>query len=87
MNRYVDSLLDRTAQKLAPRIADQVREQVIPQIREEYESWLATIETMTDSELASDLRMADAEGDEDAQDYEEIRRELGLAEASAQEGS
>jgi hypothetical protein len=33
-----------------------------------------------------DLREADLEADEDSQDYGEIRRELGLAEASAQEG-
>jgi hypothetical protein len=83
LNRYLDSLLDRAAQKLAPRVADQL----VPQMREEYESWLATIETMTDPQLVSDLREADSEGDEDSQDYEEIRRELGLAETSAQDRS
>lgn len=82
MNRYLDSLLDRAAQKIAPRVADKL----VPQMREEYESWLATIETMTDPELVADLREAASEADEDSQDYEEIRRELGLAEASAQEG-
>jgi hypothetical protein len=79
LNRYLDNLLDRVADRLAPRIEDRVRDEVVPRIQAEYESWLATIDVMADVELVEDLRVADAQGDEDAQDYEEIRRELGLA--------
>jgi hypothetical protein len=79
LNKYLDSLLDRAAERLAPRVADRVADEIAPRIREEYDAWLATIEVMADADLVSDLRDADAEGDDDAQDYAEIRRELGLA--------
>jgi hypothetical protein len=39
----------------------------------------ATLDVLTDPGLMSDLREADAQPDEDARPYDEIRRDLGLA--------
>jgi hypothetical protein len=57
---------ERVERDLAPRLA-------------RYDEWVATIEVMKDAELVADLKRADAESDEDARPYSEIRRELGLA--------
>lgn len=69
LNRYLDRLLDKTAERLAPRVADQL----------DLDSRIATLEVLTDEEALDDLRAAQEDSQEDLKDYDEIRREVGLA--------
>jgi hypothetical protein len=39
----------------------------------------ATVDVLTDPALIEDLRQADAQPDQEARPYDEIRRDLGLA--------
>jgi hypothetical protein len=71
--RYLDRLLDDLARKLAPRVADEIA----PRFNREIESWVATLEVMSDPALMADLQRANKEPDEDAQPYEEVRRGRG----------
>lgn len=71
LNRYVDRLLDRTAERLAPRVANR--------ITDDFESRIATLETLTDAEVMDDLRVASGTPAHELIDYEDIRREAGLA--------
>jgi hypothetical protein len=71
LNRYVDKLFEMTADRLAPKVA----ERIAPRL----EAQIAALEVLTDADALDDLRIGSAEDDEDLIDYDEIRREVGLA--------
>jgi hypothetical protein len=61
-------LFDRATERLESRIEHRVTERLE-----------ATADVLTDPALIEDLKQADAQADEDARPYDEIRRDLGLA--------
>jgi hypothetical protein len=71
MTRYLLRLLDATADRIADRVADR--------LATDYKAQMETLEVLKDDEAMEDLRRASQEPDEDAQPYEDVRRELGLA--------
>jgi hypothetical protein len=71
LNRYVDKLLDKTAERLAPRVVDRIADQL--------DTRIATLEVLLDPEALEDLRDADETPDDALIDYEDVRREVGLA--------
>jgi hypothetical protein len=64
VSRYLDRLFDRLGDRVGDRVADRLE---------------ATVDVATDPMLLKDLHEADAQADEDARPYDEIRREVGLA--------
>jgi hypothetical protein len=68
---YLLRLLDATADRIADRVADR--------LATDYKAQLETLEVLKDDGAVEDLRRASQEPDEDAQPYEDVRRELGLA--------
>jgi hypothetical protein len=49
------------------------------EVAERFEDYLETVEILADPEAMESLRRADAQPDDEARPYEDIRRELGLA--------
>ena len=68
MRGYLLRLLDRATERLEERVEHRLTERVE-----------ATIDVLADPKLMGDLERADAQADEDARSYDEIRRDLGLA--------
>jgi hypothetical protein len=68
MSRYLDSLFSRFEERIEARVVERVE---------------ATLDVLEDPELMADLRKADAQPDEDARPFEDIRRELDRAETQA----
>ena len=66
---YLVSIFDRY-------VVDRVETRVERRMSERLE---ATVDVLLDPELMDDLRQADAQADEDARPYSEIRRDLGVA--------
>ena len=66
LSRYLDRILDGAADRLAPRVAERLEARID-----------ATLEILTDEEALDDLRAA--QEDDALRDYDEIRREVGLA--------
>lgn len=80
-DRASERVKDGVANRVADRLADALtrRSAVVVLDAETYEDYRATVETLEDPEAMESLRRAEAESDEDARPYEDIRRELGLA--------
>jgi alkanesulfonate monooxygenase SsuD/methylene tetrahydromethanopterin reductase-like flavin-dependent oxidoreductase (luciferase family) len=53
----------------------------------DYAEYMATVEVLDDPELMAALRESDAQPDDDARSYDEIRRDLGLAKGTPQTSS
>jgi hypothetical protein len=68
MSRYLDSLFGRFEQRIETRVVERVE---------------ATLDVLGDPALMADLRESEAQSDEEARPFEEIRRELGRAETQA----
>ena len=68
MRSYLLRLLDRATERLEGRVEHRLTERLE-----------ATLDVLTDPKLMRDLEHADAQPDEDARPYDEIRRDLGLA--------
>jgi hypothetical protein len=49
------------------------------EVAERFEDYLETMEILADPEAMESLRRAEAQPDDEARPYEDIRRELGLA--------
>jgi hypothetical protein len=71
MSRYLDRLFDRAADRVADKVA--VR------IADELEARIATLEVLADEEALDDLAVSAEDSDSELRDYDEIRREVGLA--------
>jgi hypothetical protein len=71
LSSYIDRLLVGVADRIAERVADR--------LATDYKAQLEAVEVLRDDEAVEDLRRASQEPDEDAQPYEDVRRELGLA--------
>ena len=68
MTGYFCRLLDRATERVEARVENRLASRLD-----------ATLDVLTDPKLMEDLRRADAQADEDARPYDEIRRDLGLA--------
>jgi hypothetical protein len=68
MNRYLDRLFGRLEERVENRVVERVE---------------ATLDVLGAPELMEDLRQADAQPDEEARSFEEIRRELDRAKTQA----
>jgi hypothetical protein len=68
MRGYLLRLLDRATERLEGRVEHRLTERLE-----------ATLDVLTDPKLMRDLEHADAQPDDDARPYNEIRRDLGLA--------
>ena len=66
LSRYLDRIMDGAADRLAPRVAERLDARID-----------ATLEILTDEGALDDLRAAS--DDPTLRDYDEIRREAGLA--------
>jgi hypothetical protein len=65
MRGYLLRLLDRATERLEERVEHRLTERVE-----------ATLDVLSDPKLMGDLARADAQADEDARPYDEIRRDL-----------
>lgn len=74
VSHWTDELLQRSA-----RVVSAARRDAIVISREDYESFVEAMEIVSDPEVMEDLRMAALTPDEEARDYDEVRREIGLA--------
>jgi hypothetical protein len=75
----LDRLLERTAEHLAVAMARRNEMLVVSATR--YEAIVETAEILDDEETMDDLRRAAEESDDDAVDYEELRRQRTGAQA------
>jgi hypothetical protein len=64
VSRYLERLFDRLGDRVGDRVAERLE---------------ATFDVLTDPDLMNDLRRADAQSDEEARSYDEIRRRRGIA--------
>jgi PHD/YefM family antitoxin component YafN of YafNO toxin-antitoxin module len=87
--RVADHLKDRVADRVADRLADAVsrRSHAVVLSERDYAEYMATVEVLDDPELMAALRESDAQPDDDARSYDEIRRDLGLAKGTSQTSS
>ena len=65
MRNYLLRLFDRA-------VTERVEHRLVERLE-------ASVDVLTDRELMADLRRADAQADEDARSYDEVRRDLGIA--------
>lgn len=89
MTRLLERLISDTSERLKERKAgreDRMAERVAGKVTErmgslmaEMDARIATLEVLTDEEALDDLRASSRDSDSDLRDYDEIRREAGLA--------
>lgn len=72
--RASEHVKDRVAERMADRIADKVVDRIA-----DLDARVATLEILDDEEALDDLRVSLNESDSDLRDYDEIRRDSGLA--------
>ena len=82
MSGYLERLFSGTSERLkdrvAERMADRVTEKVVARIAD-MDARIATLEVLADEEALDDLRASSGDSESDLRDYDEIRREVGLA--------
>jgi hypothetical protein len=69
---------ERVKDRVAERVADRVADKVVGRIAD-FDARIATLEVLEDEEALDDLRASSEESDADLRDYDEIRRDVGLA--------
>jgi hypothetical protein len=85
LSGYLDKLFsgaEKVSERMKDRVAERVADRVAPKVAArltELETYIATMEILVDDEALEDLRAASAESDSELRDYNEIRREVGLA--------
>lgn len=70
---------ERVTQALARLFEPLVKPMIDRAFEERFEDYMETMEILSDPETMEALSRADAQPDDEARPYEEIRRELGLA--------
>lgn len=82
LSNYLERLLgdasERLKDRVAERVADRVTEKVVARMAE-VDARIATLEVLADEEALADLSASSQDPDSDLRDYDEIRREVGLA--------
>jgi hypothetical protein len=85
LSGYLDRLFagaeratERMKDRMADRVAERVTDKVVARIAD-LDARIATLEVLGDEEALDDLRAASEDSAEDLGDYDEIRREVGLA--------
>lgn len=79
--RMTGHMKDRVAERIANRLADALtrHSSAVVLTEQEYREYIETVDVLEDADAMAQLASADREPDADARDYDEIRRELGLA--------
>lgn len=72
--RASEHVKDRVAERMADRVADKVVDRIA-----DLDARVATLEILDDEEALADLRASQNESESDLRDYDEIRRDSGLA--------
>jgi hypothetical protein len=75
----LDVWVSKTAGYLAVKAANRADLRVVPE--DEYQAILHTLDVLKDDQAMEDIRRAAAEPDDEAVDYDELRRQRGLAKA------
>jgi hypothetical protein len=82
LSNYLERLFgdasERWKDRVAERMADRVTEKVVARMAE-MDARIATLEILADEEALDDLNASSRDSDSDLRDYDEIRREVGLA--------
>lgn len=82
LSSYLERLLgdasERIKDRVAERVADRVTEKVVARMAE-LDARIATLEVLADEEALDDLSTSSRDPESDLRDYDEIRREVGLA--------
>lgn len=82
MTRYLERIFSDTSARLTGRMADRVADRVAEKMTgliADMDARIATLEVLADEEALDDLRASSRDSDSDLRDYDEIRREAGLA--------
>ena len=82
LSGYLDRLLagpHRATERVKDRVAERLANRVEVKVAARLDSRIATLEVLLDEEALDDLRASSQDSDTDLRDYEEIRREAGLA--------
>jgi hypothetical protein len=82
MTRYLERLFSDTSERVQDRMAERVADKLTERVwslMAEMDARIATLEVLGDEEALDDLRASSRDSDSDLRDYDEIRREVGLA--------
>jgi hypothetical protein len=85
LSSYLDKLFsgaEKVSERMKDRVAERVADRVAPKVAarlSELDAYIATMEILVDDEAVDDLRTSSGESASELRDYDDIRREVGLA--------
>jgi hypothetical protein len=85
LSGYLDKLFsgaEKVSERMKDRVAERVADRVAPKVAArltELEAYIATMEVLVDDEALDDLRASSRDSDSELRDYDDLRREVGLA--------